>query len=178
LKSAQNELNDIKAKFENSTVFIHHSCKANSLLKEEKDSLDKILQDNALKLESLKKGYDELLEKHNNIEMLYNDTNAEKDLAYKKLNEIKNLNEIISNEKENCFKVLFMINTFYFFFLNMNFKKAMQSAKNELNGLQVNYKTLNKKFNQTVSEKDNQIYQLQQSVQCKYFWAFRFKNNE
>jgi archaellum component FlaC len=60
----------------------------------------------------------------------------------------------------------------------MNFKKAMQSAKNELNGLQVNYKTLNKKFNQTVSEKDNQIYQLQQSVQCKYFWAFRFKNNE
>jgi archaellum component FlaC len=51
----------------------------------------------------------------------------------------------------------------------MNFKKAMQSAKNELNGLQVNYKTLNKKFNQTVSEKDNQIYQLQQSVQCKYF---------
>ena len=90
LKSAQNELNDIKVKFENSTVFIHHSCKANSLLKEEKDSLDKILQDNALKLESLKKGYDELLEKNNNIEMLYNDTNAEKDLAYKKLDEIKN----------------------------------------------------------------------------------------
>ena len=117
MKSAQNELNAIKVKFENSTVFIHHSCKANSLLKEEKDSLDKILQDNALKLESLKKGYDELLEKHNNIEMLYNDTNAEKDLAYKKLDEIKNLNEIISNEKENCFKVLFMtIILFLFFF--------------------------------------------------------------
>ena len=121
LKSAQNELNDIKVKFENSTVFIHHSCKANSLLKEEKDSLDKILQDNALKLESLKKGYDELLEKNNNIEMLYNDTNAEKDLAYKKLDEIKNLNEIISNEKENCFKVLFMTIILFLFFLKYEF---------------------------------------------------------
>ena len=115
MKSVQTELNDIKAKFENSTVFIHHSCKANSLLKEEKDSLDKILQDNAVKLESLKKNYDELLEKHNNIEMLYNDTNAEKDLAYKKLDEIKKLNEIILNEKEDCFKVFFIENYFNFF---------------------------------------------------------------
>lgn len=105
LKTVQNELNEIRAKFENSTVFIHHSCKANSLLKEEKDSLDKILQDNAIKLENLKKNYDKLAEKHNTLESLFSDTKAEKDLSNKKVDELKNLNEIISNEKEDCVKV-------------------------------------------------------------------------
>ncbi len=105
LKIVQSELNEVRIKFENSTVFIHHSCKANSLLKEEKDSLDKILQDNAIKLVTLKKSYDELFEKFSNIQNQYNDTIADKDLINRKLDETKNLNEIISNEKEDCNKV-------------------------------------------------------------------------
>ena len=108
LKIVQSELNEIRVKFENSTVFIHHSVKASSLLKEEKDSLDKILKDNAIKLETLKKNYDELFEKYSNIESQYNDAIADKVLIIKKLNETKNLNEIISNEKEDCNKVKFV----------------------------------------------------------------------
>jgi len=98
LKIVQSELNEVRIKFENSTVFIHHSCKANSLLKEEKDSLDKILQDNAIKLVTLKKSYDELFEKFSNIQNQYNDTIADKDLINRKLDETKNLNEIQDKE--------------------------------------------------------------------------------
>lgn len=145
LKLAQNELSELRVKFENTTVFIQHSCKANSLLKEEKDSLDKILKDNAVKLETLKKSYDELNEKYTNVNSQFTELTEENDLCNKKLNEIKNYNEIILKEKEDSLKVF-------------------NQTKSELNNLQLNFKTMNKKLGQTISEKDNLINQLQQQI--------------
>ena len=110
MKTAQASLNEYKTKYENSAVFIQHSCKANSLLKEEKESLDSILQDNATKLENLKKNYDEIHDKYSLIQISYQELIEENDLNNKKLAELKNLNEILTNEKEESFKVLTFIN--------------------------------------------------------------------
>ena len=43
----------------------------------------------------------------------------------------------------------------------------MNQTKGELNTLQISYKNLNKKFTQSISEKDTQIFQYQQSLVCK-----------
>lgn len=39
-----------------------------------------------------------------------------------------------------------------------------------MNNLQTNYKTLNKKLNQTIADKDNQIVQLQQSLMRTFIY--------
>ena len=106
LAESQRDLTETRAKFQNSTVFIHHSCKANSLLKEEKDSLQKILQDNAFKLKNLKHDYDQINEKYLVIEQDYNNIHFENELLNKKISELKNLNELITNEKIESHKVL------------------------------------------------------------------------
>lgn len=89
-------------------MFIQHSCKANSLLKEEKDSLEKILQDNAFKLKNLKNDYDNIYEKYVFIENQCNNMQFENDMANKKLDELKNLNEIITNERNEANKVIYL----------------------------------------------------------------------
>ncbi len=109
LSECQKDLSEIRAKFQNSSVFIHHSCKANTLLKEEKDSLEKILQDNAFKLKSLKYDYDQINEKYMIIETDYNKCHLENDLLNKKITELKHLNEVVTNEKIAVTKVFNII---------------------------------------------------------------------
>lgn len=109
LKQSTTELKEIKFRFENSTSLIQHSCKANSLLKEEKDSLEKILQDNAIKLKNLKNDYDHLKEKFTSCETQANEFRIDGELSNKKLTEYKKLNEILTNEKENLSNVRLII---------------------------------------------------------------------
>ena len=166
LAESQRDLTETRTKFQNSTVFIHHSCKANSLLKEEKDSLQKILQDNAFKLKNLKHDYDQINEKYLVIEQDYNNIHFENELLNKKINELKNLNELITNEKIESHKVLFkfIIGINYCFYLINPGLKEATTAKSELNNLQASAKTLNRKLNQTISDKDAKISQLQQTL--------------
>jgi hypothetical protein len=44
--------------------------------------------------------------------------------------------------------------------------KELQQNKSEIQNLQTNYRTLNKKFSQTIFEKDAQISKLEQSIVC------------
>lgn len=144
-KLAQTELEDLRLKFQNSSVFIHHSCKTNSLLKSEKESLEKILQDNATKLKNLKDDYDKCYEKYVLIESEYNNMSAENDLSNKRLAEIKNLNEIITNEK-------------------LHAKNEATKLREELSKIQDSSKTLSRKLNNGIADKDTKISQLEQTL--------------
>ena len=104
-KQSMTELKEIKFRFENSTSLIQHSCKANSLLKEEKESLEKILQDNAVKLKTMKSDYDQLKEKFASIETQANELRIDSEITSKKIIEYKKLNEILTNEKDNLSNV-------------------------------------------------------------------------
>jgi predicted nucleic acid-binding Zn-ribbon protein len=120
IKQLSIELNDTKVRFQNSTSLIQHSCKANTLLKEEKDSLEKILQDSAIKLKNLKTECDEVKEKHSKLEGQHSELQSDYDIKIKKLNEFQKLNEILSNEKEECIKVSFsfIFKFIYYGFIN------------------------------------------------------------
>ena len=106
-KQSLAELNEIKFRFQNSTSLIQHSCKANALLKEEKESLEKILQDNAVKLKHLKDEYDQLKDKYALVETQANEMKIDNELASKKLNELKKLMDLVNNEKANSLNVRF-----------------------------------------------------------------------
>ncbi len=147
-KQAQTELEDLRLKFQNSSVFIHHSCKTNSLLKSEKESLEKILQDNALKLKTLKEDYDKCYEKYVLIESEYSNLGMQNELSGKKLAELKNLNEIITNEK-------------------LQAKSEAAKLKEELAKIQETSRTLSRKLNGGLAEKDAKISQQEQTLACK-----------
>ena len=115
-KQSASELNEVKFRFQNSTSLIQHSCKANSLLKEEKDSLEKILQDNAVKLKSLKSEYDQLKEKYSQAESQNSELKLDGELVSKKISELIKLNEILTSEKEKIINV----NIFYFLKCGLN----------------------------------------------------------
>jgi hypothetical protein len=51
--------------------------------------------------------------------------------------------------------------------------KDLNQTKSELGTLQTNYKNLNRKLGQSISEKDAQIFQFQQSLACKFNFNFK-----
>jgi hypothetical protein len=75
------------------------------MLKEEKESLEKILQDNAVKLKTMKSDYDQLKEKFASIETQANELRIDNEITSKKIIEYKKLNEILTNEKDNLSNV-------------------------------------------------------------------------
>ncbi len=154
LKASQTELEEMRVKFQNGTMFIQHSCKANALLKEEKDSLEKILKDNACKLKDLKGDYDKIYERYVMIENEYNNVNYENDLLNKKLAEIKKLNEIIESEKIEA-------------------GKEVVQYKSELNNLQATNKTLTRKLNSGLAEKDAKISQFEQTLARMFLFVIK-----
>ncbi len=105
LNQLQQEYNDMKIKFQNSATLIQHTCKSNTLMKEEKESLEKILKDNISKIKSLKQEYDILNDKYQSVENINENLKTELDLLEKKCNELKKLNEIFSKEKDENLKV-------------------------------------------------------------------------
>ncbi|CAF0906170.1 unnamed protein product [Brachionus calyciflorus] len=145
LKECQSEFDDCKLKLQNSTNLIQHSCKTNSLLKEEKDSLEKILQDNAIKLKNLNDEFEKVSEMKTKLEQEYTGLKNDAVLIEKKYNEVKKSNEVVRSEKESL-------------------QHELNQVKNELNNSQTSYKTLNKKLSQSISDKDVQILKLEQSV--------------
>lgn len=105
LKQFQTELTDVKAKLKNSSVFIEHSCKANSLLKEEKDALDDLFKEIEAKLKVTKNEYEKLNENYGKLEIGNNELKLEIEITNKKLNESKKMNELLFHEKEEHLKV-------------------------------------------------------------------------
>jgi len=145
LRGRQTELEELRVKFQNSSAFVQHSCKANALLKEEKESLERILKDNACKLKELKADYDKIYERYVLIENEYNSVNCDNDLLGKKLAEMKRLNEIVESEREEAGR------------------EAVQ-CRGELQSLQASHKTLTRRLNSGLAEKDAKIAQFEQTL--------------
>jgi hypothetical protein len=102
------ELNEVKEKFESSANLIQHTFKTGALIKEEKDSLEKILKDNAVKLRLMKEEYDKLSEAYSKNEARCFELQSDLEFTNKKNGELKKLNEILDCEKEACLKVCYL----------------------------------------------------------------------
>jgi chromosome segregation ATPase len=147
------ELSEVKSKFESSANLIQHTFKTGALLKEEKESLETILKDNAVKLRSMKEENDKLSEAYSKLEAKCFDGQGDLELANRKINELKKLNEILDCEKETCVK-------------------ETNHCKTEMSDLQAELKATNKKIHQITTEKDAQIQKLEQSISCKMLSIF------
>jgi chromosome segregation ATPase len=99
------ELNDVKAKFESTSNLIQHTFKTGALIKEEKDSLEKILKDNAVKLRSMKEENEKLSDAYLKLEARCFGLQSDLELANKKNSELKRLNEIVNCEKDTYLNV-------------------------------------------------------------------------
>jgi chromosome segregation ATPase len=105
LKQTLIELNELRIKFQTNSNLIENNLKKNTLLNEEKQSLELILQDNAVKLKTLKNDYDQLLRDFEKTKSMNADLKSNLDISKKKLNEINKMNRILSEEKDQYLKV-------------------------------------------------------------------------
>lgn len=148
LKDQSIKLNGLIMENDNCTKMIQQSYKVNSLLKEEKEHLNRIVHDNVDKLKELKREYDQLLRKHDSKDKDLRDLKIDLDLANKKLNQLVDINDKLTKDKDDLIKEL-------------------KHSRFEVNNLKESNQTLNKKLMITIAEKDNQISQLQQSLMRK-----------
>ncbi len=122
LKESLIELNELRIKFQTNSNFIENNLKKNSLLNEEKQSLEIILQDNAVKLKTLKDEYDQLLTDFDKTKTMNADLKSNLDINKKKLSELNKLNKILTDEKDQYFKVIILqFNFISCFLLNFSF---------------------------------------------------------
>jgi chromosome segregation ATPase len=145
LKQCQLNLHDCKAKLQNNSTFIQHSCKTTSLLKDEKESLEKILKDNVTKMKSLREKNEMLAEKKLSIESNYEELKIEMDTVTKTLNDIRSYNDKIVKE-------------------NNEIERDLNKCKLELAQSITTIKDLNKKISQIITDKDKQVSQFEQQL--------------
>ncbi len=75
------------------------------LFQDEKDTLNRILHDNAIKLKEIKGDYDNILSKLEIREKVFNDLQIDFDVTSKKLEQIQTLNDTLIRDKEELLKV-------------------------------------------------------------------------
>ena len=73
--------------------------------KNEKDTHNRVLQDNAIKLKNLKANYDQLQSETEVKEKLYHDLEVDFEVYSKKCQELELSNENLITDKEKLFKV-------------------------------------------------------------------------
>jgi chromosome segregation ATPase len=105
LSQLQHEYNDMKVKVQNSNALIQQTCKSNTLFKEEKESLEKVVKDNVCKIKSLKLEHEQLNEKCTNLEGLNESLKNEMELLNRKIGELKRINEITAKDKDETVNV-------------------------------------------------------------------------
>lgn len=97
----------------------------------------------------MKKDYDDMQRKYEAKEKQYSDIEIDFDLTTKKLEQVQKTIDGLQKKKEELLKEL-------------------KQSRFEVVNLQESNQTLNRRLMQTISDKDTQISQLQQSVMRKY----------
>ena len=153
LKQIQFDLNELRSKYQSSANLIQQTCKSNATLKEENENLNKLFNDWSMKYRQMKAENERMSEISKKLESQNVDLQIDVDLTCKKMDELKKLYEMALSEKES-------------------YSKELNQSRIEVNNLQNNFKTLNRRFMQTITEKDSQIAQMQQALICNFFVLF------
>lgn len=93
-----NELNMMRENLKNSTTLIEHNCKVNSILKSEKEALDRALREGQEKLAKINSG-------HKKLKMTIKYLKQENDNLNSKQNSLNEACKNLAAEKDECIKV-------------------------------------------------------------------------
>lgn len=140
------ELNEEKKKLEYTKSILDQLSKENSLIKDEKKNLEKIINENCVKIEALNHENKKMTELNSKLNSQINKLEKDLDNLNNNIEEKNKLYDIIAKEKEKL--------------------------ETKLKETQNNFKTINKNLSETLTEKNFQIKKLEDSISRKFFLIF------